>query len=84
MHYEYIILQFSNKIVNNTRNTNKTEILKVYINKQNDVNLLNKEEIEKLKQAYDELDFYNINEKYSNCSDREPELNVSEDENNSE
>ena len=78
-----IILQFSNILVNNTRNTNKTEILKFYI-KQNDANLLNKEEIEKLNQAYNELDFYNINEKYSDCSNWEPELNVGEDENSSE
>ena len=79
-----IIVQFSNKIVNISRNINKTEILKFYINKKNDIDLLNEEEIEKLKQVYSEIHFYNINEKYSENSDGEPELNISEKENDSD
>ena len=79
-----IIVQFSNKIVNISRNINKTEILKFYINKKNDIDLLNEEEIEKLKQIYSKIHFYNINEKYSENSDGEPELNISEKENDSD
>ena len=59
-----IILQFSNKTINKYIDKNKTELLKFYINKINNIELLNSDEIDRLRQEYDEIKFLNINSSY--------------------
>lgn len=76
----YIILQFSNKIINKSLEKNKTEILKFYVNKKSKIDLITIDEIKKLKQNYDEINFININGKYSEELNGEPVLINSENE----
>ena len=76
-----IILQFSNKVINESLEKNKTELLKFYVNKKGKIDLLTIDEIKKLKQEYDDINFININEKYSDELNGEPDLINSDNEN---
>ena len=52
-----------NKNNNNCENS-KSEILKFYIARKNDIKLLSYEEIKTLNKNYDELEFTNVNKNY--------------------
>ena len=69
-----IISQFFTKQVNQITNNKKTDILRYYISKKNSLEILNLEDINKLIQEYNEINFVNINSKYSEDSDGEPDL----------
>ena len=59
-----IIKQFDNKNSNNNCENSKSEILKFYIARKNDIKLLSYEEIKMLNKNYDELEFTNVNKNY--------------------
>ena len=64
-------MQFSNKIENISSNNNKhkSEILKFYAQKVKDnIKVLSKDDIKKLKIEFENLEYYNINNSYNDKS----------------
>ena len=74
-----IILQFEVKVINEVNNNKKTDLLIFYISKKESNNILDSNDIKKLIIDYKEIQFKNINTKYSDISDDEPDINAVDD-----
>ena len=74
-----IISQFETKVINEVNNSKKTDLLKYYISKKENPNILEANDIKNLIKEYKELNFKNINSKYSDISDGEPDINEIDD-----
>ena len=59
-----VIDQFANKTINDTIEKKKSDILKFYIEKNDNPKILSKNDINELKTIYDEVKFININKDY--------------------
>ena len=59
-----IIKQFENKTSNDISEKSKSEIIKFYIKRNSNINLLSYDEIKILNQKFDENEFTNVNKKF--------------------
>lgn len=75
-----IIDQFENKIINQTIENKKSDILTFYINKEKEVKILNTSDIRLLTDIYNEVQFININKNYIELNKDELDIIYYEDE----
>lgn len=75
-----IIDQFENKIINQTIENKKSDILTFYINKEKEVKILNTSDIRLLSDIYNEVQFININKNYIELNKDELDIIYYEDE----